>query len=365
MIPLIRPYIQFGEIEENFRNIFESGILTRGPFVQKLAEKLQSLSEKRFCFPTSSATTALSACLRGLGIRHGDEVIVADFSFPATANVVEEVGAQTVLADVDPDTFNLAPAALLEAMTSKTRAVIAVDAFGNPTGMNEIARICEDRGIFLIEDAACAIGSSENGVPAGGIGKAGCFSFHPRKLLTSGEGGAIMTSDEDLAAALRVKLLHGGVPSEVGMSFIDVGYNYRLPELQAAMIIAQLKNLMDIVARRQKFQAKVSSRLMPHGFIPQKTGAGVSHNVQSLVYQVPEGVSKTGKHARNDLIGRLRAQGVESTLGTYSISSSPYYRSKYSRVCRVSADLQERTITLPCHDGVTPEELCDRLEKCL
>lgn len=354
MIRLIRPYVSFQEVEADLRQMFDEGIFTRGRHVEAFRAELAAYTGARHAHLATSATTALSVCLKLLGIGPGDEVLVSDFSFPATANVVEDLGARPVFCDVSPDTWNVLPSELRAKATPRTRAVIAVDAFGNPTGMHEIAATCRSLGLPMIEDAACAIGSHERGVPVGRIADLTCFSFHPRKLLTTGEGGAILTDRDDWSAWLDVKLNHGASGMlGYGLDFVEQGYNFRLSEPQAIMGRAQLRKLDAIVAGRRAIRDQAAARLADAGFLPQAVGADVVHNVQSLVFRVPPGVD------RDRLIGALREDGVETTLGTYCMSGTTYYRRRYDDVQPIAERLQRETITLPCFEGVDILRVCD------
>lgn len=356
MIRLIRPYVEFAEVEADLRQMFADGIFTRGRHVDAFRQELAAYTGARHVHLATSATTALSVCLKLVGIGPGDEVVVSDFSFPATANVVEDIGARPVFADVSPETFNLTPEILLARLTPQTRAVIAVDAFGNPTGMHDIAHVCRERGISLIEDAACAIGSSERGVRCGSIADLTCFSFHPRKLLTTGEGGAITMNRDDWSDWFDVKLSHGAKGMHgSGLDFIDFGYNYRLSEPQAILGRAQLRKLDAIVADRNKVRAVYIERLAAAGFMPQQLGADVVHNVQSMVFRVPAAVD------RDALILGLREDGVETTIGTYCLSDTTYYRRRYGDVQPVAQRLQRETITLPCYADVDVDRVCDAI----
>ena len=348
MIKLIKPYISFDEVEAEFRKIFDSGWFTKGPNVDLFKNALVDYTGARHAHLATSATTALSACLKLLDIKPGDEVIVSDFSFPATANVVEDLYAVPIFADVDPTTFNMRPEELERRISKRTKAVIFVDALGNPTGLHRIQEICTAHGLPLIEDAACGLGSAEFGEKCGRVADLTCYSFHPRKLLSTGEGGAIMTDRDDWHETLKIKLEHGARFENGKFDFVDYGYNYRLPELQAVMGIVQIKKLDDIVASRLKIRDEFVSRLEPAGFCPQRIGEGVTHNVQSLVFRLPEKIS------RDDLIMHLKDRGIESTIGTYCLSGCTYYRNKYHDTQPVAEFLQATTITLPCHDGVDP-----------
>lgn len=356
MIRLIRPYITFGEVEADLRRMFESGIFTRGENVEAFRAEVASYTGATHAFLTTSATTALWLCLKRLDVGPGDEVIVSDFSFPATANVVEDLGARPVFADVSLNTFNMTPEALEAAFSDRTKAVIVVDAFGNPTGIEEIARICRSRGIPLIEDAACAIGSSEHGQRCGVIADMTCFSFHPRKLLTTGEGGAITINNPAWVDWFNTKLSHGALGMlGYGVDFVDYGYNFRLSEPQAIMGRVQLRKLDAIVSERNAVRDKYIGRLSSGGFMPQQIGEDVVFNVQSLVFRVPDGVDRDG------LIAGLRDDGIETTIGTYCLSGTTYYRERYNDIQPNAERLQRETITLPCYAGVDVEHVCDAI----
>lgn len=360
MIRLIRPYISFDEVEADFRQMFADGILTRGRNVEEFRRELAVYCGSQYAHLTTSATTALSLCLKLLGVGPGDEVVVADFSFPATANVVVELGARPVFADVSPLTFNMTADALVRRVTPKTKAVIAVDVFGNPTGIHEIAQICRERDLPLIEDAACALGSSERAVRCGRIADLTCFSFHPRKLLTTGEGGAITTQRADWSAWLDVKLNHGARGMiGYGQDFVDYGYNYRLSEPQAVLGRVQLRKLDAIVAERNAIRIAYAERLVDLGFSAQCIGDDVVFNVQSVVFRVPSGVG------RDALIGGLREVGIETSIGTYCLSGTTYFRNRYGDVQPVAERLQRETITFPCFTGVDVARVCDAVRALL
>ncbi len=349
-IRLVKPYIAFDEVESEFREVFDSGIFTRGQHVEAFRQEIKEYTGAKHAFLMTSATTALWMCLKLLKIGTGDEVIVSDFSFPATANVVEDLGAIPIFADVDLNTFNMLATELESKITTRTKAVIFVDVFGNPTGLTEIKAICEKYQIPLIEDAACAIGSSLNGCRSGSIADLTCFSFHPRKLISTGEGGAITTNRDDWAEWLEVKLFHGAQGMKgVALDFVDFGYNFRLPELQAIMGRKQIAKIEDIVDERNAIRNAYISKLEPLGFVAQKIIEGARSNVQSLVFKVPENSN------RDELVLALRKVGVESTIGTYAMSSGTYFMSKYADPQKNAVLLEQTTITLPCFDGVEVE----------
>ncbi len=357
MIKLIKPYINFDEVEDEFRDVFESGWFTKGRYVEQFRNDIKSYVNSDYSFLTTSATTALSICLEIIGIKAGDEVIVSDFSFPATANVVENIGAVPIFVDVDLDTFNMLSQELEAKITDKTRAVIFVDALGNPSGIHKIKEICKKYNLPLIEDGACAIGSSEFGVKCGNIADLTCFSFHPRKLLTTGEGGAITTNNILYAKEFEIKLNHGAIFENGKFDFINSGYNYRLSELQAVMGIKQLKKLDIIVGSRNKIRDEYIKYLEPLGFVIQKVNEDVVYNVQSLVFKVPNSIN------RDELIAYLKSKAVEATIGTYCLSGTTYYKNKYNNVQPNAKFLEENTITLPCYDGVDVKYISKIMEE--
>jgi perosamine synthetase len=355
LIRLVRPYIAFEDVKLDFQAVFDSGIFTKGENVSAFSRELALYAGASHAFLTTSATTALSLSLAALGIGAGDEVVVSDFSFPATANVIETARAKPVFCDVDPETWNMTPACLERCITPRTKAVMFVDALGNPSGVHAVLEVCRKWGLPLVDDAACALGSSEKGCRSGSIATMSCFSFHPRKLLTTGEGGAVLTEDAHLAKKLGLLLNHGAKANGSGMEFVAPGYNYRMSELQAIMGRIQLPKLDEIIPRRQRFRDALIQGLEPLGFRPHSTATDVHHNVQSLAFIVPEGIE------RDALCRHLAQRGVESTIGTYCLSGTRYYREKYDNVQPIAQWLQRTTITLPCHDDVDPAMIIEEV----
>ena len=360
MIKLIKPYISYKEVEKDFKEIFQSGWFTKGVNVNKFRESLCRYTGSSYSVLTTSATTALWTCLKALNIKKDDRILISDFSFPATVNVLEDLGAIPVFVDVNLDTFNMDYDDFLSKLSSDIKAVIFVDAFGNPSGLDKIKNICKSKKIFLIEDAACALGSSMNGIKCGNISDFTCFSFHPRKLLTTGEGGAITTSLPKYENIIDVKLNHGAVVNNGKFEFIDCGYNFRMSELQAVMGIKQLKKLDDIVRERNNIKSEFEKRLNPLGFkFQQVSHSSVIHNIQSLVVVVPDHIN------RDDLIEKLKEKEIETTLGTYCLSGLTYYRKKYNCIQKNSEYLEKKTLTLPCYDGVDIDYICTEINKII
>ncbi len=352
MIQLIKPYLDYQELEPQFAKIINSGMLTKGEYSKRFPEMLKNYTGAASAFLTTSATTALTMSLKLLDVGPGDEIIVSDFSFPASSNVIEDLGATPVFADVSLDTYNMTLDSVKANLSEKTKAVMFVDALGNPSGLLDIAEFCKEHNLVLIEDAACAIGSRVGETKVGNIADLTCFSFHPRKLLTCGEGGAITTNNPKYAEVLSYKLNHG---ANADGEFVSFGYNYRMPELACCLGCSQLPRIDDIVVQRRAQARQYAELLEPLGYIAQRADDLTYHNMQSVVFMVPEDVSRDG------LCKWLAEQGVESTIGTYCLSATAYYKAKYNNVQPNALYLQRNTITLPCYENVSVDEVCEKI----
>ncbi|KTR86490.1 DegT/DnrJ/EryC1/StrS family aminotransferase [Leucobacter chromiiresistens] len=304
--------------------VLESGYLTQGPRAAEFERLVSEYVGVPHAFATSSATTGLHLALHAAGVRAGDEVIIPDFSFPATANAVIQQGATPVFVDIDLDTFNMDPALIGAAVTERTRAIMPVHAFGLPADMDAINAEAARIGVPVIEDAACALGGTYRGRQAGALGTAGVFSFHPRKIITTGEGGLITTSDDALAERVAVLRTHGAVRGSHYMSFVDAGYNYRLSDVHAAIGVAQMAKLDAIMAGRRALAATYGEALAGvAGVAAPHVPEGTEHAYQSYVVLLDEGID------RNAVIDAMRAAEIETTLGTYSMHLQPYFRDRF------------------------------------
>ena len=341
---LIVPYTDDSELAE-ISDVLASGYLTQGRKVAEFEKQVREFIGCRHAFATSSCTTALHLSLVALGIKAGDEVLVADFTFPATANVVVQQLAIPVLADIRLDTFTLDPADVIRKITPKTKAIIPVDTFGCAADMDPILEIAEERGIPVVEDAACALGATYKGRYCGNLSTVGCFSFHPRKVITTGEGGMTTTNDDALAERIQVLRSHGGVRSGDWYSYETCGFNYRLSDVQGALGIAQMKKLSWILKRRRELAALLTTALSKVAGIrtPVEPEWG-GHAYQSFVVLVDRGID------RNLIIQRLKEDGVEATLGTYAVHAQPYFQKAFGyRNAQLpnSYEAFTRSITLP------------------
>lgn len=352
-LPIIRPDIEFDAVADSIRDIIESGILTSGPTVAAFEAAVAEAVGVRHAVSTTSATTALHLALAALGVGPGDEVLVSDFTFPASGNVIAQLGATPVLVDCAPGSFVLDPDDAASKVTSSTRAIMPVHPFGQPADLTAIGALADAHDLDVVEDAACALGSSLDGINCGSR-FVGCFSFHPRKVVTTGEGGAVTTDDEELAVRLRLLRNHGGEPSEVGLRFVDHGFNYRMGEVPAAIGLVQLARLDEILADRRRSALRYYELLSGiDGVDAPREPLGHRWSYQSFVVVLDDDVD------RNAVVSALRARGIESTLGTYAMHAHP----AFARYGYCAGDLpnsyraESQSLTLPLVPGMTEDQL--------
>ena len=351
---LTKPFISFKEIYAASR-VLKSGNLTQGKASARFESDICEYAGSKYAFVTSSATTGLHLSLDVLQIGGGDEVIIPDFSFPATANSVIKVGARPVCVDIDLKTFCIDPSEIESNISEKTKAIMPVHAFGLCANMPEIMKIARKHNLRVIEDAACAIGSTINQQHAGTFGDSGVYSFHPRKLITTGEGGAIVTNNDELSRLIGISRSHGGVRGELFIEFIDSGYNFRLSDINSAIGIEQLLKIKKIISARKKY-AEIYNMLFEGNSLLTTPSApsGYSHTYQSYVLLLSKGVD------RNFIIRELRKLDIESTLGTYSISSQPYFK-EYSAHKVINTPRSNfafaQTLTLPLYPGMKKRDV--------
>lgn len=361
MIPLIKPDIQFSEVSEDIEKILNSGQLTSGAYVRRFEEEFAEYVGTRYAVTTTSATTALHMSLVVLGVGVGDEVLVSDFSFPASGNAIVQCGAKPVFVDCLPDRFDLDWEDAKAKITPKTRGIMIVHPFGQPVPLADINQFKSETKLWVLEDAACAAGAYSDGVMCGAMGDMACFSFHPRKILTTGEGGMITTNDETLYQKLSVLRSHGGRRSTVGLEFVENGFNYRMSEIQAALGLSQLSRMDQILGERQRIADIYIEELSEKGVISiPLSGTSNECSFQSFVVLLPDTFNQA------QLISKLWEKGIESTLGTYAMHSQPSFKSiGYS-----PGDLpnsyraQVKSLTLPLVKGMTRNEI-DRIVAAL
>jgi perosamine synthetase len=320
--------------------VFETGQLTMGPKVGEFEEQLARACGVDHAVAVSSGTAALHLAVLALGLGEGDEVIVPAYTFPATANVVALCGARPVLVDVDPETMNVRPEAVADAVTERTRAVIAVHLFGRPARWEDVEAVVPE-GVDVLEDAAGALGARRGGRPCGGLGRLGCLSFHPRKIVTTGEGGAVTTDDAALAETIRSMRHHGWRDSRMPAP----GFNYRLPDVLCAVGIPQLRRLEALLATRERLAAAYAARLEGVALLPSADD-GDRHGWQAYVVQVER---------REEALRALREAGIEAQIGTYALHRLEAYADQGPYP---GADaVYERALALPFHNRLSEAEL--------
>ena len=335
--------------------VLESGYLTQGARTRQFEAEIAPVTGARHAQAVSSATTGLHLALVGLGVRPGDEVVIPGFSFPATANAVVQQGAIPVFVDIRRDTFNLDPTHLEVAITERTRAIMPVHAFGLCADMDPINEIARRHGLPVLEDAACALGGVYRGRAAGSLGTAGVFSFHPRKIITTAEGGMITTDDDALAERIAVLRAHGAVRGELFMEFVDAGFNYRLSDVHAAIGLAQVQKLAAILDGRRRAAASLTARLadIPGVHTPSAPD-GVEHTYQSYVVLLDDDID------RDAVIRAMRDRDVETTLGTYGMHLQPYFRERFGipdSALPETTRAHHQALTLPLYPQLTDDDL--------
>jgi perosamine synthetase len=344
VVRLARPDVGEEELAE-IRAVLESGQLTMGPKVAEFERLLAGAAGTRDAVAVSSGTAALHVAVLALGIGPGDEVLVPAYTFPATANVVALAGATPVLVDVDPVTMNIEPADAARRVTARTRAILAVHLFGRPARLEELPD-----GLAVIEDAAGALGARRGDRPCGSLGSLACFSFHPRKIVTTGEGGAVTTNDEALAEASRTLRHHGWSDEDMPLP----GFNYRLSDVLAALGIPQLRRLEELAAAYDRVARGYAERLQQlEGLTLPATDPGDRHGWQAYVIQLAD---------RDRVLAGLRAEGVQCQIGTYALHRLGAYRDQGDFPGADAAF--ERALALPLHAALTDGEL-DRVAAAL
>ena len=343
----------------------ETGWLTAGPKVRAFEDAFAERHQVKYAVAVTSATTALHLALIALNIKAGDQVIVPAFTWVSTANVVLYQGAEVVFCDIDPNTFNLDPKKLKEKITPKTKAIMVVHLFGMCAPMDEIKTIAGD--IPLIEDGACAAGSAYKGVPAGGLGLMGCFSFHPRKSITTGEGGMITTNDDVLGEKLQILRNHGASISEeqrhhgakpyILPDFNVLGYNYRMTDLQGAIGVVQLKKLDQFINERAQWADYYKRELASISWLSLPNFSDdYKHGWQSFVLIIDE---EKVPYSRNEIMERLQEKGISTRPGTHAVHMLGFYREKYSIQPQDYPGAQianDKSISIPLHNRMVKED---------
>lgn len=348
-IPLLRPHFNSDELDE-IQSVLDSGWVSQGPEVKTFEDMVANYLGIEHAIAVTNCTSALHLSLLSIGISQNDEVLVADYTFPATAHAVLYCGAKPIFVDVNPSTYNMDPEKIHEKISDRTKAIIPVHTFGHPAEMDRITKIAREHELKVIEDAACALGAKYQGKYAGAIGNIGCFSFHARKGITTGEGGMIVSNDDAYSKKARCLSTFGMTAAWerektdklIIPKFNDVGFNYKMSDITAAVGVVQMKKLEAIVKRKQDLAKYWGEKLEEIELIEAPNVAkGAMHIYQSYVAIVDKAIN------RNKLIEIMAKKGVQTQIGTYSCHIQPVYKSNDN--CPCSLRIFETAIALPIY----------------
>jgi dTDP-4-amino-4,6-dideoxygalactose transaminase len=373
-IPITKPFFGPEEIAAISKPL-ETGWVVQGPYVKEFEDAFSNFSGSRFSAATSSCTTALHLAVAALKLKPGDEVIVPAFTWVSTANVVEYMGAKPVFCDIDLASFNIAVDQIEALITPRTVGIIPVHLFGLCADMNPILELARKHQLWVVEDAACAFGAWYDGRHAGTFGEMGCFSFHPRKSITTGEGGLITTQDPALDGLVRSLRDHGASRSDLARhqaaaSFLlaeynHLGYNFRLTDIQGALGCAQMKRGDFILTERTKRARHYDEVLKDVPWLKTPVvPEGYRHGYQAYVclFSPDEpgrsDVESLGRR-RNELMTTLEARGIATRQGTHAAALVGYYTEKYKlrrEQFPNSYIAEQLSLTLPLYAQMTEDE---------
>ncbi len=373
-IPITKPYFGPEELLAVQKPI-ETGWVVQGIYVKQFEEKFSAFTKVGYSSATTSCTTALHVAVAALGLKPGDEVIVPAFTWVATPNVVEYMGAKPVFCDVDLRTFNIDVDQVESLITPRTVGILPVHLFGLCVDMDPLMRIARKHHLWVVEDAACAFGSWYKGKHAGTFGEFGCFSFHPRKSVTTGEGGMTTTERKDLDDKVRSLRDHGASRSDLTRhnskrafllaDFNDLGYNYRMTDIQGALGCAQMDKAPFIMQERTRHAQRYNDLLAEVSWLETPVvPPGYVHGYQSYVCLFrPETPSMSNVERlfdrRNEIMVRLEERGIATRQGTHAPVIQGYYTDKYGLRPDQFPNAfyaDQLTITLPLYVQLTPEE---------
>lgn len=360
MIKLAVPDIGQEELDA-VKKVFDSKMLVQGECVEEFEKLVEDFLGVKHAIAVSSGTAALHLALLALDIKVGDEVIVPDFTFPATANAVEVLGATTKITDIELDSFCMKVDEIEKLITPKTKAIMPVQEFGQSTDMESVWHVAEKHNLRIIEDAACALGAEYKGSKVGTLGDIGCFSLHPRKAITSGEGGIVTTNDDMLASRVRMLRNHGMCYENGKVVFKMAGLNYRMTNIQGAIASVQMKKIEKFNVARRELVKKYNELLtgIEGVTLPKELPYGKS------VWQTYH-IILSDKYNRNKVIELLRENGVESNIGAYALHQQEYYKEKYnldSNMYKNATNAYERGLALPLYYGMTMDQVREVVEQ--
>jgi perosamine synthetase len=365
-IPLSQPDITETEIEA-VAAVLRTPRLSLGPKLEEFEQAMAGYIGVPHAVAVNSGTSGLHLCIRALGIGEGDEVIVPSFTFIAAANVIRYERAKPVFIDIDPATLNLDPGKIEAAITPGTRAIMAVHTFGCPAPMDAILAIAERHNLVVLEDACEAIGAEYKGRKAGSLGRAAVFAFYPNKQITTGEGGMIVTRDSDLAARMRALRNQGRYDSEDWLQHAEVGYNYRISEINCALGIGQLKRIEEILGKRaavalacQHELENISELILPPICIPDV-------RISWFVYVVRLAGQFTARH-RDAVMTFLQREGIGCARYFAPIHLQTAYAPWKHAHLPITESQAARTLALPFFNNLSQlqiEEVGETLRKAL
>lgn len=352
--------------------VIRSDYLTCGPKITELENKLCQLTGAKYAVVCSSDTAALHIACMAAGVSEGDEVITTPITFLASANCAVYCGGVPVFADIDPKTYNIAPDAIKKAITPKTKAVVAVDYTGQAVDLDPIMEMCEENNIVLIEDAAHSIGTSYKGRAIGSIAHMTTFSFHPVKTVTAGEGGAVLTDDEELYRKLCLYRSHGMTRDEAQMrgeseggwyyQMVDLGYNYRMTDMQAALLISQLDKLPMFAARRKEIVAKYNEVFakMPELIVQEDIPESDSVRHLYILRLNPDKLSCD----RKLFFDAMAAENIMCNVHYIPVYLQPFYQDRgYKKgLCPEAEALYANMMSLPLYYAMTDKDVDDVIE---
>jgi len=361
-------YIDEADIEAVVR-VLKSDFLTCGPEITKLQDRLCQLTNARYAVACSNGTAALHMACQAAGIGEGDEVITTPITFAASANCALYCGAKPVFADINPHTYNIDPDSVLEKITERTKAVVAVDFTGQAVELDRLLKICHDRGILLIEDGAHSIGTIYDGRPVGSVADMTTFSFHPVKTVTGGEGGAVLTNDEKLYTKLKLYQTHG-ITREAELlekepdggwyyEQVALGMNYRMTDMQAALISSQLDKLQLFSDRRKEIVAKYNEAFseVPQIRVQQEIPESDTTRHLYILRIVPEKLSID----RKQFFDAMAAENICCNVHYIPVYFHPYYEKLgYEKgLCPQAEKLYSEMMSLPLYYAMTDEDVKD------
>lgn len=358
-IPLSAPDITEAEIEA-VSAVLRSSRLSLGPKLEEFEHGMARYVETSHAIAVNSGTSGLHLCIRALGISEGDEVIVPSFAFIAVANVLRYEKATPVFVDIDPETLNLDPGKIEEAITPRTHAIIAVHTFGCPAALADILEIARRHHLYVIEDACEAIGAEYDGRKVGSFGDAGVFGFYPNKQITTGEGGVIVTNDPKIAALARKLRNQGRNESDLWLQHDELGYNYRISELNCALGIEQLKRIDAILQRREAIARAYQRQLQnnPHLELP---ALELPRRRMSWFVYVVRLCGNSTPFQRDQLFREMAARGIGCGRYFAPIHLQPVYQSLSNRKMNLPATESQaaRTLALPFFNRITEEQISE------